>query len=462
MWTQGKEVIVVSSDDEVDDVDMDTEENFNFKNNQTGSHANHQSMSEPIVYADKRKGKEVIYADMDVDVIHIPTKQEGLVIRDGSRKEHFTDKGKGKAKVVKVHDDLLSMDSLIKDAVRGLMQLQEINDNSNLGVSRLMEQNQNQDNKVNSAILNKIMAKGFALKLAEELRQKRKTDDSKVAEAGLKLQNNENPRRFENAYEMIIKRAEQKRRAILLNDIVHRVPCSSHSSSKAKKVPSLLDLSCDVLAKNVEKLMSLKLVPDELRSKLSQAVSDYRKLDANFAELLVKGDPVEIRVRDGSYLKEEELLMIFSDFDAKWLTFLQLDLCGNALSDEGLRKIVIQSLGILPSLVKVSLRGAYRLTNRGLNLLAQSTPELQSLNLTESGLITNDGINNLTSYLASCDEAVAAFLETSGQSLTELSLNHVGRITENFINGHPNLEVEILGLPLTSLKTSWIDRKPSN
>lgn len=106
------------------------------------------------------------------------------------------------------------------------------------------------------------------------------------------------------------------------------VPVNDNGCSVLKRdVPRLLDLSLSVLAKNADAILSLEHIPDSLRHRLSQLVSDSGGVDAHFVELLARGSPTEIRVRNISQLTEEEFSKIFGVCDTKDLTvsnFLQV------------------------------------------------------------------------------------------------------------------------------------------
>ncbi|KAK8286884.1 hypothetical protein V6Z12_D07G020700 [Gossypium hirsutum] len=170
------------------------------------------------------------------------------------------------------------------------------------------------------------------------------------------------------------------------------------TSFMAREVPSLLDLSLCALAKNAEAIVSLNHVPDMLRHKLSRSVSNSRKMDAHFLQLLASGSPTEIRVNDCSRVTEDEFTKIFGCCDTRNLI---LDLCGSCIPDYVLQDTLAHSSKSLPALVTLSLNGAYRLTDQGLNALALSAPALQSINLSQCSLLTSSGINDL----ANCFES---------------------------------------------------------
>ncbi|KAK6248900.1 hypothetical protein QUC31_020465 [Theobroma cacao] len=219
------------------------------------------------------------------------------------------------------------------------------------------------------------------------------------------------------------------------------------SISMARDVPSLLDLSLRALAKNAEAMVSLEHVPDVLRHKLSQLVCDNRKMDAHFLELLVRGSPTEIRVNDCSGVTEDEFTKMFGCCDTKNLIVLQLDLCGSCLPDYVLQGTLAHSSNSLPALVTLSLDGAYRLSDKGLNLLALSAPALQSINLSQCSLLTSAGINNLAScfestlrelYLDECQNIQAMVVLPALKKLKcleVLSLAGIQTVCDDFVVG---------------------------
>lgn len=76
-------------------------------------------------------------------------------------------------------------------------------------------------------------------------------------------------------------------------------------------IPSLQQLCLDVLAKNADAIVSLNHVPDAIRHKLSQLLCDGRKMNTHYFELLVRGSPTEIRLRDCSWMNEEQFTESF-------------------------------------------------------------------------------------------------------------------------------------------------------
>ena len=101
-----------------------------------------------------------------------------------------------------------------------------------------------------------------------------------------------------------------------LVESVKWVPKTSQGGTGAKfSVPSLQELCLKILARNVDAIVSLDSVPDALRHRLSQLLCDSRKMNGHFFELLVCGSPTEIRLRDCSWLTEEQFTKCFQMCD---------------------------------------------------------------------------------------------------------------------------------------------------
>ncbi|XP_051151580.1 uncharacterized protein LOC127265687 [Andrographis paniculata] len=184
-------------------------------------------------------------------------------------------------------------------------------------------------------------------------------------------------------------------------------------------VPSLIDLSIKALAENAEGLVSLNLVPDYLCRRLINLLCDMRKMNADILELLVKGCPTDVSVRDCSWLTEEQFQNIFGNCQTKDLRVLRLDLCGQCMLDLAFRDVLAKSLQSFSSLSILSLRGASRLSDTGLKTLVMSAPLLQSLNLGQCTLLTSDAIN----YIADC----------LGSNLKELHIDDCQKINPMLI-----------------------------
>ena len=85
-------------------------------------------------------------------------------------------------------------------------------------------------------------------------------------------------------------------------------------------VPSLKELCLIILSQNADAIASLENVPDALRHKLSQLLCDSRRMNNHVFELLIRGSPTEVRLRDCSWLTEEQFTDSFQTCDTSNLT----------------------------------------------------------------------------------------------------------------------------------------------
>lgn len=212
-------------------------------------------------------------------------------------------------------------------------------------------------------------------------------------------------------------------------------------------VPSLQELCMKILVKNADAIASLEHVPDALRHRLCQLLCDSRRMNAHFLALLVRGSPMEIRIRDCSWLAEEEFTKIFEVCDSHNLTVLQLDQCGRCMADYTLLATLARSPGSLPRLTTLSISGACRLSDAALSSLVSSAPALQSLNLSQCSLLTSASIDTLADSLATslrelyindCQSIQPMLILPALKKLEHLevlSLSGIQTINDNFLRG---------------------------
>lgn len=97
-------------------------------------------------------------------------------------------------------------------------------------------------------------------------------------------------------------------------------PSSNKGSNQSRGLaPSLLDLCLKVLSQNAEAIVSLELVPDILQHRLADLLCDLRKMNAHTLKPLLKGSPTEIRIKDCSWLTDEQFLQAFGNLNKKEL-----------------------------------------------------------------------------------------------------------------------------------------------
>ncbi|KAJ7979250.1 F-box/LRR-repeat protein 13 [Quillaja saponaria] len=235
-------------------------------------------------------------------------------------------------------------------------------------------------------------------------------------------------------------------------------------------VPSLQELCIVILAKHADAIVSLEMVPDALRNKLSQLLCDSRRMNSHFFDLLVRGSPTEICLKDCSWLTEEHFVKSFQGCDTSNLGVLQLDQCGRCIPDYVLLATIAQSSNKLPGLTTLSLTGACRLSDLGLSALVSSAPALRSINLSQCSLLTSVSINILADSLGSilrelylddcesidamlilpalkklehlevlsvaglqtvCDQFIREYITARGRSIKELVLTNCVKLTDS-------------------------------
>ncbi|KDP33911.1 hypothetical protein JCGZ_07482 [Jatropha curcas] len=251
------------------------------------------------------------------------------------------------------------------------------------------------------------------------------------------------------------------------------IPRSSKGSKCSKaSIPSLQELCMRIIVNNCDAVSSLEHVPDALRHRLCQLLCDSKRMNSHFLDLLVHGSPTEIRVKDCSWLTEENFLKSFEGCDTNNLTVLQLDQCGRCMPDYILPATLARSSRSLPALISLSLAGACRLSDIGLSSIVSSAPALRSINLSQCSLLTSTGIVTLADSLGSvlqelyiddcqsldpmlllptlkklehlqvlslagnqtiCDDFVREFLAARGHNMKELVLSDCVKLTDSSI-----------------------------
>ncbi|KAJ9550740.1 hypothetical protein OSB04_014785 [Centaurea solstitialis] len=156
--------------------------------------------------------------------------------------------------------------------------------------------------------------------------------------------------------------------------------------------PSLLDLSLNVLARNADVVSSFEYVPDWLKRRLVNLLCDVHKMDVRILDLLFRGSPTEIRVKNCSWMTEKQLVDMLKKSDLRNLRVLQLDNCGQCSFDDIICNALALPPNSLASLGILSLRGAARLSD-------DTFKHLISINLGQSALLTCDGIEILADSL---------------------------------------------------------------
>ncbi|XP_010273917.1 PREDICTED: uncharacterized protein LOC104609326 isoform X2 [Nelumbo nucifera] len=340
--------------------------------------------------------------------------------------KRYSREEKGKAILIKdsflslginpVNDDLdPECEELIEDAVRGLIQLHEAGKMelkkraTKMAVrNKAMRRRQNKERFHDTARANASKFAHFQPEV-EESHSPSHSHEREMPSVETNQETEDWPGPFSTAMKIIkdrMKLNSQQENSLLVESKHAPVIKWMPSKTRGQKfpnpsVPSLQDLSLSILAKNSDAIVALEGVPDDIRHKLSELLCDSRRMDSRFMNLLVSGCPTEIRVKNCSWVTEEQLSRTFGICNTENLMVLQLDLCGRCISDYTLRATLAQSPNTLPALTTISLIGACRLSDVGLNALVASTPSLRSINLGQCSLLSSIGINALADSLRS-------------------------------------------------------------
>lgn len=126
---------------------------------------------------------------------------------------------------------------------------------------------------------------------------------------------------------------------------------------------------------------------------------------------------------------------------------LQLDQGGACIPDYILSSTLARSPKNLPSLTAISLKGAYRLSDAGLSMLASAAPSLKSIDISQCPLLTSEGICSLASslrfvlrelYIDNCHGTDAMLILPSLKMLENLEVLSVAGIltvSDDFVDG---------------------------
>ncbi|KAJ1691859.1 hypothetical protein LUZ63_016014 [Rhynchospora breviuscula] len=220
----------------------------------------------------------------------------------------------------------------------------------------------------------------------------------------------------------------------------------ANGGSFAKKPLSLKSMCIRILADNANEIESLEALPDMVKSMLIPVICHNRKMTARLLSQLVRGSPVELQLSDCSWANDKEFEDIFTCCDTSKLKEVQLDLCGRCLPDYVLRASLARAPNSLPSLTKLSLKGAYSLSDDGLAAIVSSAPLVSSVNLCECSLLTSEGISHLADnrgaalrelYIDNCQNVNATLTLPSlkkAKCLEVLSMAGIPSVSDKFVS----------------------------
>lgn len=136
------------------------------------------------------------------------------------------------------------------------------------------------------------------------------------------------PTLFSEAIKAIQERiAKSKKKGVVKESFIWVPKRNGEDLVKGRfRVPSLQEMSLKILANHADGMISLDGVSDELKQRLSALVCDSRKMNCRFLELLLSEFPTHIRLKDCSWLTEEEFTKCFGMLDTSILEVCTLNL----------------------------------------------------------------------------------------------------------------------------------------
>ncbi|RLN05478.1 hypothetical protein C2845_PM13G19380 [Panicum miliaceum] len=225
------------------------------------------------------------------------------------------------------------------------------------------------------------------------------------------------------------------------------------SPSKDKKnpvrvqaAPSLTSLCINTLAENSEGIESLGDIPEELKHKLLKILCHSRKMNTHLLNELLCDSPTELHLSECSWLSDDDFEKTFGKCKTDSLQDLQLDISGRCMPDYILPTTLVKAPNCMPLLTKISLKGNYRLSDKGLDTIISAAPSLSSLNLCECSLLTSSGIVILADklhsvlrelYIDDCTNVDAMMILPALQKINHLealSMSGIRSVCDKFVN----------------------------
>ncbi|GAX78034.1 hypothetical protein CEUSTIGMA_g5476.t1 [Chlamydomonas eustigma] len=162
-------------------------------------------------------------------------------------------------------------------------------------------------------------------------------------------------------------------------------------------IPALFTLCLTVLNEYVDCIDSLVGVPDTIRIKLAAFVCSKRRMSKEVAQLFAQGAPAEVVLPDCHHLDAVSMTDLVQECVTYRLERLELGSCGRGFGDSQAQHLT--KLGTLHAMSQLSLGGAYRLSDQGLEQALTVLSALSSLKLAQCSRLTGSVIERLPSLL---------------------------------------------------------------
>ncbi|KAG2584332.1 hypothetical protein PVAP13_6KG297700 [Panicum virgatum] len=215
---------------------------------------------------------------------------------------------------------------------------------------------------------------------------------------------------------------------------------------RARAAPSLTSLCINTLVEHSERIESLGDIPEELKHKLLKILCHSRKMNIHLLNELMCDSPAELHLSECSWLSDDDFEKTFGKCKTDSLQGLQLDISGRCMPDYILPTTLAKAPNYMPLLRKISLKGNYRLSDKGLETIISAAPSLSSLNLCECSLLTSSGIVILADklhsvlrelYIDDCTNVDAMMILPALQKINHLealSMSGIQSVCDKFVN----------------------------
>ncbi|KAJ1268748.1 hypothetical protein BS78_07G158600 [Paspalum vaginatum] len=215
---------------------------------------------------------------------------------------------------------------------------------------------------------------------------------------------------------------------------------------KGQAAPSLTSLCLNTLVEHSESIESLGGIPEELKHRLLKLLCRSRKMNVHLLMELLCESPTQLHLCDCSWLSEDDFEKTFGKCSTESLEDLQLDISGRCMPDYILPATLAKVPNCMPLLRTISLKGNYRLSDKGLGTLISSAPSLSSLNLCECSLLSSSGIDILANklhsvlrelYIDDCTNVEAMMILPALQRINHLevlSMSGIQSVSDKFVS----------------------------
>eukprot|EP01023_Acetabularia_acetabulum_P029363 TRINITY_DN2771_c0_g1_i3.p1 TRINITY_DN2771_c0_g1~~TRINITY_DN2771_c0_g1_i3.p1 ORF type:complete len:478 (+),score=61.39 TRINITY_DN2771_c0_g1_i3:52-1434(+) len=179
---------------------------------------------------------------------------------------------------------------------------------------------------------------------------------------------------------------------------------------KRNKVSSLGQLTANFVCTHIEHVETLYNVPEDVKNKLGLQVSKMRKLSSQTIGLFTEDEPTHVYLPNVSEVDKESMVEALEPCLGKCLQTLALGYCGYGFGHQAVQ--LFRKKGPLENLYKLSLGGAYQLSDADLITLLQETPNLTHLALVDCQLFNGEFLQKLPDKVIDLDVSGCRGIQT--------------------------------------------------